>query len=92
MMNLISEEDIGEIDKELFETLHHGGPNVTGDSATPGPISNNVAFWQFFLSSLQCYLLPLYLRLKKVSNNKRLKKKLECVLKKVTKWFKIVTQ
>jgi len=44
MMNLISEEDIGEIDKELFETLHHGGPNVTGDSATPGPISNNVAF------------------------------------------------
>ena len=25
-MNLISEEDIGEIDKELFQTLHHGGP------------------------------------------------------------------
>ena len=45
MMNLISEEDIGEIDKELFETLHYGGPNVTGDSAMPGPVINNtVAF------------------------------------------------
>ena len=53
---------------------------------------NTLAFGQFLFSSLQCNLCPLYLRLKKVSNNKRLKKKLECVLKKVTKWFKTATQ